>query len=224
MGSLISGITDALGLTNTGAAKDAANAAANASAQGLAMSKEQIAFAKDQLDFQKQQYGDWKNIYGDVQKNVGDYYKNLTPEKLTAMGLQNQQSQFQQVDTQIKREMAQKGLTGSGTEAAVLTSNDFANASAKATIRTNAPQQVAEQKMQFVGIGLNQGTQELGIIGNSAANVTNSFSNAVNSRTSIAGSYLNSATSLMNQNSQNMTQIANGFSFGTTGGGFGQGK
>lgn len=202
MGGLVSGITDAIGLTNTKGEKRAAAAASAANAQALAMSKEQIALAKEELDFQKAQYQDWKNIYGDIQENLGAYYKNLTPDKLVALGLENQQREFQQVDTAIRRELAQKGLEGSGIERAVTTDIAYKNAATRAGIRTSADRMVNEEKLGFLGIGLGQGTQLLGIIGNSAANATNAFSNAVNSRTSIAGSYLNQATNLGVQNSR----------------------
>lgn len=207
MGSIIGGITDAIGLTDHAGEKKAASAAADASAQGLAMSKEQIQFAKDQLDFQKQQYQDFQSVYGDLQTNIGNYYKNLTPDKITALGLENQQKEFQTVDKSIKQDMAQKGLTDSGIETAALTDNQFKNATARASIRTNADQAVIDEKLKFLGIGLGQGTQELGIIANSAGNVTNAYSNAVNSRTNVSGNYLNQATQLGVQNMKSMGDV-----------------
>ena len=71
MGKLVSGVTDALGLTNTKGEKRAAQAAATANANALAMSKDQIELAKQELAFQKEQYADWTNIYGDMQANLG---------------------------------------------------------------------------------------------------------------------------------------------------------
>lgn len=207
MGQIIGGITDAIGLTDHAGEKKAAAAAADASAQGLAMSKEQIQFAKDQLDFQKQQYKDFQDVYGDLQTNLGEYYKSLTPEKITSLGLQSQQQEFQQVDTQLKREFAQKGLSDSGAELAVRGNAAVQNATARATIRTNAAQNVAEQKLQFLGVGLGQGAQELGIIANSAGNVNNAFSSAVASRTSIAGGYLSQGTNLAVAGMQNVGKV-----------------
>lgn len=209
MGGIFGGITDAIGLTDHAGEKKAAQAASAANAQALVMSKEQIELAKEQLQFQKDQYGDWKNIYGDLQENLGTYYKNLTPEKLVSLGLENQQREFQQVDKSIRRELAQKGLSDSGVETAVTTDLAFKNASARAAIRTNADTMVADEKLKFLGIGLGQGTQMLGIVGNAAANVTNAYSSAVNSRTSIAGGYLNQGTNLAVQGMSNMGKLAN---------------
>lgn len=207
MGKVFGGITDAIGLTDHKGEKKAAQAASAANAQAVAMSKEQIELAKEQLDFQKEQYQDWNNIYGDIQKNLGDYYENLSPDKLVAMGLQNQQREFQQVSTAIKRDMAQRGLSNSGLDVNANVVAGLQNATARAAIRTNAQQMANEQKMGFLGIGLGQGTQMLGQINNAAANVTSSFSNAVNSRTSAANNYLNRQNNLTALNMDSNQQM-----------------
>lgn len=208
MGGIVGGITDAIGLTNHAGEKQAANAAAANAAAASAMSAEQIALAKDQLEFQKDQYADWKNIYGDIQTNMGEYYKSLNPDKLVALGLEKQQKEFQQVQTAIKRDFAQRGLTNSGQEIITTAQNQVQNATARAAIRSSGEAAVNEQKMQFLGLGLGQGTQMLGIIGNAAGNVTNAYSSAVSSRTNIANSYLNKSTQYGVQGMANMGQLA----------------
>lgn len=208
MGGIVGGITDAIGLTDHKGEKKAAQAAASNAAAANAMSKEQIDLAKEQLNFQKEQYTDWKAIYGDLQDNLGQYYNNLDPDKIVAMGLQNQQREFQQVDAALKRDFAQRGLQNSGAEVTQSAISQVQNATARAAIRTLAPQQVAEQKLGFLGVGLGQGTQMLGLINNSAANVTNAFSNAVNARTSTSNNYLNRSTQLGVQNMQSMSDLA----------------
>ena len=200
MGQIFGGITDFLGLTDYAGERQAARNAATANAQAYALSKESIDLAKEEFAFQKDQYTDWKSIYGDLQTNLGEYYKNLTPEKITSLGLENQQREFQQVDTAIRRDLAQKGLSDSGIEAAVTSDVAFKNASARAAIRSTAEQTAAERKLGFLGIGLGQGTQMLGLIGNAAANTTNAFSTAVGSRTTAAGQYLNQQTQIGSQN------------------------
>lgn len=207
MGGIVSKVTDAVGLTNTKGEKAAARAAEQANAQSYAMSKEQIAFMKEQLQFQKDQYTDWKNIYGDVQTNLGNYYKNLGEEKIVTLGLQNQQMEYQAAVKEIERDFAQRGLTGSGAEMAVKSNATFQNAEARAKIRTEAPQKVAEQKLQFLGVGLGQGTQMLGIVANSAANTSQAYSTGVNARTSMAQSYLGQQTQLSTNNTNAMGQI-----------------
>ena len=208
MGGIVSSVTDAVGLTNTKGEKQAAQQAATANAQAYAMSQEQIALAKDQLQFQQDQYADWQNIYGDIQTNLGEYYKNLTPDKLVSLGLEKQQKEFQQVQTAIQRDFAQRGISNSGQEVITNAQNMVQNATARAAIRASGSSMANEQKMQFLGLGLGQGTQMLGIIGNSASNVTNAYSSAVNSRTNIANSYLNRSTAIGTQGMANMGQLA----------------
>lgn len=207
MGSIVGGITDAIGLTNHAGEKKAAASAAEANAQGLAMSKEQIALAKEELQFQKDQYTDWKNIYGDIQENLGSYYKNLTPDKLVTLGLENQQKEFQQVQASIKRDFAQRGLAGSGQENYADASNKMSNAVARATIRTNADATANAEKMKFLSLGLGQGTEMLGQINNASNIASNAYSSAVNSRTNIANSYLNRANTLGAANMAAMSDL-----------------
>lgn len=207
MGKIVGGITDAIGLTDHKGEKQAVQQAANATAAATALSKEQIAFAKEQLDFQKEQYYDWESVYGDLQKNMGEYYNNLDPDKLVSLGLENQQKEFQKVQTAIQRDFAQRGMSNSGQEIAVTAQNKVQNATSRAVIRSNADQLVNEQKMQFLGLGLGQGTQMLSNIGNSAANVTGAYNTGVNSASQSAASYLNRGTQLGIQNMQSMGDL-----------------
>lgn len=208
MGGLVSGITDAIGLTNTKGEKQAAAAAASATAAGQAMSQAQIDFAKEQLQFQKDQYKDFTDVYGDLQTNLSAYFKTLTPEKVTSLGLENQQKEFQAADTAIKRDFAQRGLSNSGEELQATTENTIANSVARAGIRANADNNVVAAKEAFLGIGLGQGTQELATIANSAGTVNSAYSTGVGFNSNTAASYLGRANTLGTQNLQNMNDIA----------------
>ena len=208
MGKIVGGITDAVGLTDHEGERKAAKAASSANSAAIQLSKEQLEMAKAELQFQKDQYQDWKNIYGDMQENLGNYYKNLDPDQVATMGLQNQQREYQQVRNSIERDFAQRGLTNSGQETSSLATTAVQNATARASIRENAAQATAERKMQFLGLGLGQGTQMLGLVGNASNNVTNAFSSAVNSRTNMANSYLNSSTQLSMANMKAMQDVA----------------
>jgi hypothetical protein len=207
VGGIVGGITDAVGLTNNKGEKQAAAAAAQANAQSYAMSQEQIALAKEELQFQKDQYADWKTVYGPIQDNLGSYYKTLTPDKLIALGLEKQQQEFQQVQKSIKRDFAQRGIDESGVAVITEAQNKVQNATARAAIRASGDDMVNKEKMNFLGIGLNQGTEMLGVVGNAAANVTNAYSAGINSRTSIANAYLGRATAVGNSNRSAMSDI-----------------
>ncbi len=180
MGKLVSGITDAVGLTNTKAEKNA---------QKLAQQNSDFAaaIARESIEFQKEQYKDWQAVYGDLQSNLGDYYKSLTPERTTAMGLQNVQKEYQAAIKDINATAAQRGIAGSGLETSAIVGARLENAKQRATVRTMAPVQVAQEKAGFLSLGLGQGTQMLQTVGNA-------YNTSVNSRTQIAGNYLDSAT------------------------------
>lgn len=206
-GSVIGKVTDAVGLTDHKGAKAARRMASDANQAAIELNREQVALMKEQLEFQKDQYADWKDIYGDIQENLGEYYKNLDADDLTAMGLQNQQREYQAAIKTIERDAAQRGISNSGIEYAVKSAATFQNAERRAEIRTNADNQVAQQKLSFLGIGLGQGTAMLGNINNAASNANSAFATGVNSRTNIAGNFLNNATSISNNNTNNMSSM-----------------
>lgn len=193
MGGIVGGITDAIGLTDHKGQAKAQASADRAAGNSYALSKEAIAF-------QKEQYKDWKAIYGDIQENLGEYYKNLTPEKLTSVGLVNQQKEYQMMKLNLEKEFAQKGISGSGVETAMKTSLAFQNAEARAGIRTGAEEAVAEKKLQFLGVGLGQGTAMLGNI----AGVTTA---GAATQANIAGQYLGQATQYGTNNQAAMSDL-----------------
>lgn len=201
MGDIVSGITDALGLTNTSGEQADASASEAASKASTQMSAAQIAFNQQQLAFQESQYSDWKSIYGSVEQNVGNYFNTLTPELLTAQGLQNQQSAFQQTQQATKQQFAQSGMANSGLEESTLANQTFANASTEASIRTSAPQQVAQEQEGFIGLGLGQGTSELATIANAGNTASQGYTAGVTSQASLSASDLAQAT---NQSIANM--------------------
>jgi len=183
-------------------------AASKASKQAARSADAAAQVAADQLDFQKEQYGDWKAIYGDLQTNLGDYYKSLTPERTTAMGLQNVQKEYQAAVKEIGTVAAQRGIAGSGLETSALVGARLDNAKNRATVRTNAPTQVAQEKAGFLSIGMGQGSQMLQTI----AGVAN---NSVNSKTQISGNYLDSSTKYGMQSLDTMSSMGGSmFGFG----------
>lgn len=213
MGGIIGSITDAVGLTDHKGEKKAAEAAERAGERANELSSESIAFAKEQVAFQRDQYADWKNIYGDVQANLGDYYKNLTPDKLVALGLENQQREFQQIEDSLQRDFVQRGIGDSGLERSLESNIKVQNATARAKIRSSGEELANAEKLKFLGIGLGQGQGLLANIGNAASNTTNAFSTGVNSSTTISGNFLNASTQRAIQNQQATNDL-----FGTAAG------
>ena len=125
-------------------------------------SERSYELTKDQIEFQQEQYDDWKSIYGDLQEDIGTYYKNLTGDSISSQQLTAIQKESQAAQTQIDQSLAQRGLTGSGLQAEATTQNILGTAQQKANVRANADRVAEEQKMQFLGLGLGQGTEMLG--------------------------------------------------------------
>ena len=156
MGGVVHSVTDAVGLTDYAGQRrqeEAANRAADRS----------YALTEDQLAFQRSQYEDWKGVYGDIQTNLGNYYNNLTANNWEAQNYEAIQQQYQKALSQVRQTLAQRGLDDSGVAAKAEIGFAEKMAQQKATVQANADQYVADKKMNFLGLGLGQGTQMLGI-------------------------------------------------------------
>lgn len=208
MGKVFGKVTDAVGLTNYKGEKAAANAARDANAQANLLTRESIELQKEQLQFQKDQYKEWQSVYGDLQKNLGDYYKNLKADDLVALGLQNQQREFQAATEAIRRDAVKRGISGSGVEFAENARSTVQNATVRAAIRTTGAQQVAEQQMGFLGLGLGQGTQMLGLINNASSNVNAAYGTGINNFANARAGFLGQQTQLSSNNTSQVGQIA----------------
>ena len=132
-----------------------ASSAAKASAKAQKEATDASAkVALQQLEFSKQQYADWQAIFGPIQQNLADYYGSLDADKITALGLQNAQREFQASQAALEKTMAQRGIAGSGIEAAGQTALAAVQAQDKALIRTQAVDLAAQRKEKFLGLGL----------------------------------------------------------------------
>lgn len=205
MGSVIGAVTDGLGITDTESADHYADTADNMRARSASLSDRQIAASEDIMTFQQEEYQWWKDIYGTLQENLGDYYNNLDGDKLASLGLENQQIEFQKAEKAIQENYAQRGLADSGMAIADASKAELYNASARAGIRTSADDMANQQKMQFLSMGINQGTQMQGIINNAEANVNTAYTTGVNAATSLTNNYVNNQTALT---TANMAQTA----------------
>lgn len=185
MGGIVGGVTDALGMTDVKGAGKAGAMAAEANKKALEWSQENIDIQKELLTMSKEELADWKNIYGDIEENLGDYYKNLNADTLTAMGLEKQQKEYQQAVKAMQREAGQRGISGSGMEYAAKSAATFQNAEARARIRTNAPAEVAQQKLSFLEVGLNNKANIMSNIANAAGNVNSAYNIGVGSRNAV---------------------------------------
>jgi len=187
MGGLIGGITDAIGITNHKGERQAAANAAQATANQAALGKESLEMSKEQLDFQKAQYNDWKDIYGTLQEQINDYYMKYDASDVIANKLAQVDQQYGQQENQLTKTLAQRGLGGSGAEAQGLTQLAQGEAAQKSNIRSTAADEAINKRMQFLGLGLGQGTQMLGTTAQVSNNGVNAAVNLAAQNVQIAG-------------------------------------
>ena len=142
--SVLGGVASA---SSASKASKSANAATEASSEAAAA----------QLAFTKEQYEDWKATFGDIQDNLSAYYKNLTPETIQAQGAQALKQEYAATSQQLTQSLAQRGISGSGLEAQVMTDLATKQAQDQANLRVQAPIMAAQEKMKFLSLGLGQG-------------------------------------------------------------------
>lgn len=150
------------GVASASSASKASKSANNATAAASQASAEQIAFAREQ-------YEDWKATFGDIQDNLSAYYKNLTPETIQAQGAQALKQEYAATSQQLTQSLAQRGISGSGLEAQVMTDLATKQAQDQATLQVQAPMMAAQEKMKFLSLGLGQGQGQLATQGVSGA-------------------------------------------------------
>lgn len=173
--------------------KSASKSADKAYASADATSQLQYEASMEQLDFQKKQYEDWENIFGPIQDNLSSYYKHMRPDSIASLGIQNIEQSYTQSRQNLDTQLAKRGITNSGATAAGLTSLENTRMLGKAEVRTNAPQQVAQQQLGFLsaGLGLQPGLQQ-GISG-AMTNQMNMFGQQATNQQGMANQYSNQA-------------------------------
>lgn len=162
-GGILGGVTDAVGLTDYAGADKA--------------QRQAMGFSEDQLEFTKQQYADWEAVYGPIQDNLGEYFNNLTGEDLANKNLATYAKEFQTASKKLKQTFSQRGIEGSGLEAAAITAMEAKGAEERAEIRGTAEDTVEQQKLGFLSAGLGQGQQITQQIGSAASTGAQTASN-----------------------------------------------
>ena len=114
------------------------------------------ASARTSLEFSKAQYADWLDAFGDVQANLSDYYENLTPAYLETQGLQAFEREKTIALTGLRENLEQRGIATSGLAVDAETDIALQSATARASIRAEAPLRAAQEQSNFLQIGLGQ--------------------------------------------------------------------
>ena len=135
----VTGVVAGSALLSYDASKSAASSAERSSAA--------------ELQFAQEQQQRFEDIYGPVEENLASYYNNLTPDYYAVQGLEAFQQEQQQALTTTRETLAQRGLSDSGVAAATEIAFGQQQAEQRAEIIREAPQQVAEQKLNFLSVG-----------------------------------------------------------------------
>lgn len=203
-GGLLGKATDFVGITNHKGQKQDQQRADSMANSSMAATQANVEMQREQLQFMKDQYKDWQDVYGDIQENLGDYYKNMTTNSEIAkintnlsFNLQVLATEYGAAAKQIRRQMMQAGLGGSGIEAAanIQTTNQYASDRARARAQanleiTNAPDTIAQKQSGFLGIGLGQGQALLGNMTAQAGSAGNAYNARASTGVNLSGNYM----------------------------------
>lgn len=163
------------------ASSEASKSADKATAAGVAASDAQ-------LQFNREQQARWDEIFGPTQDVLSEYYNNLDPNDVAATNVTAMQQAYQNTQQQLDKQLAQRGIGDSGLAASMGQNLMYQNEMGKAEARVLAPQQVAQQQTNFLGLGMGQG-------GALQAGMNSAFSNQINMAS-------NSYNAAMNQQTQ----------------------
>jgi len=168
----------------------------NAQAKGA---REASRIQQAQLDFDKERYNDWKAVYGVLQEDLGEYYKNLTGQALSDREIEQIQLADQKAKDKLHRELAQRGIDGSGVEAQLDANNTYQTAMLKANSRATATDRANQMKQQFLALGVNQGGQIAGQMSQTSANMATTSMARGNANSTMWGGITGSLIGGINQ-------------------------
>ena len=183
---------------------NASNDAKKARESQERIAEQQVGLARDQLEFSQEQFDMWTDTYGDIEKTMSAHYNNLTPDSYERQAVTNLQSAYQTRAKQLRESQAQSGLTGSGIQARSQNDLSMEVARQEATIRTQAPDIVNQQKQSFLSAGLSQKSN----LANSVLNSTGNVSNALGQQGNMYANDFSFAKQQEAQASQSLGQIA----------------
>jgi hypothetical protein len=142
------------------------------------------------LNYLQDKYQDWEYMYGPVQDNLAEYYRDLSGDTLASRQLTEQARQYSKALDSFRRQMAQRGLSGSGAEARGLANMGMQNAATNAAIRSAAPDMAAQAQMQWLGnIGMPQQTMWNNAVGNQMGRVGQAYNLQMQPGLAMMGQY-----------------------------------
>lgn len=129
----------------------------------------------DQMAFEQEKYDAWNEVYGPIQDNLSSYYQNVSPDYYATMGLEAFEKEYQTSLQRLDESFAQRGIaTDSGIAASIEAQGELNAAEQRAGIRRDSERMAAEDKQNFlqVGLGQNPGNSMSSALSNAASNAS----------------------------------------------------
>lgn len=95
------------------------------------------------------EHSQWESVFGPIRDNLSNFYQNLSPEQLIASGVAEHRKAFDVADKQVQQSFAQRGIN-SAAQDAIQAQGRYGLANDLATMRQQAPMQVANAQQGFL--------------------------------------------------------------------------
>ena len=125
---------------------------ADENADNAQQSADQRADQAQQNAVQRQ--GAWESVYGSVESNLANYYNTIDPSVIAAQGMESFEKERTESLARARENLAQRGLSSSGVSADLEISSAMTRGSERAKIRAEAPMKAAQQRMEFLRLGM----------------------------------------------------------------------
>lgn len=181
------------GISASQSAEKAAKAQADAMNRMVDLQNEQLQLYKDELD-------NFQAVFGDVQQNLKNFYSGLSADSVAAKDIQNLETEFSRVSTQLNQQMAQRGMLGSGADVAAQTALASNLATGRAEARSNAASKVANQQLGWYSLGTQQKQAAL-------AGLSGAYGQAMQGQSNLASVYGQQASQAANAATQSFANI-----------------
>lgn len=114
------------------------------------------ALRAQQLEEARRQQAEWDKVYGPIQDKLAKNLRNMSLATVSALGLEGVEQEFEAAGVQIRQQVAQRGLEGSGLEQEFKSRAAISKAEAKAEVRAEAPAKLEAAQRSFLSLGLAQ--------------------------------------------------------------------
>lgn len=151
--------------------------------------------SRNSKNFAERQYADWEQIFGNPMKNMSSYLGSLTPERFTAVGLENYEKEYSAAIERLDADFAQRGLSNSGLAVQARTDLESQRITDRVNIRRSAEDEVMQRRMQFLSMSNSNAPQNMQNVLSSQANTSSiNSANANANMAASAGAFMEAAS------------------------------